>query len=439
MTLACFTLTTLKKANTTKEKVVFNFSFSFKPSAIMPKSWSLGRSSSQKLQAGKEDESHVKRPGFKISRPRPSSMVSIEFPSSPSISHDGEREKNDHVRQKNGSRPNSLYEHEQHSGSALNLLSVTQQRDQALRERKDSAASSTSSLTEPGTNGDSASSKHTNPPTPSRRHISTASTLPSLMKSPSRSSALSSTSTDTSYISASPRPSGKSKKQENGSIKAQDFANGQKSETSQNTKRTLKDVTNQSNDSLSHEVKQTGRKDQQTKTKSKNAQNLTTAMDSLYQLRGSQTKNASRSSIDKSLGSTQHASLVVTSPTLGQGENEAQPISRPDKHEYPYLVRSINKGKTNRQDNYPSRYRTRSKDTNAKQSTSLARYELLYNSGRYLSLSLSQDRPLDTPHQYQYGLLGVPIPTYFATDRLTAWAVERASRIASSFIYLFGS
>ncbi|PWN33623.1 uncharacterized protein FA14DRAFT_173402 [Meira miltonrushii] len=406
----------------------------------MPKSWSLGRSSSQKLQPGKEEEQqHVKRPGFKISRPRPSSMVSVEFPSSPTISHDGEWEKNEHSRQMNGSGPNSLYEHEQHSGSALNLLSVTQQRDQALRERKDSAASSTS--LESGTNGDSASSKHTNPPTPSRRHISTA-TLPSLMKSPSRSSALSSTSTDTTYISASPRPAGKAKKQEGSSIKSQDFANGQKSEISRSTKRTLKDVTNQSSANHPEEVKQTSRKDQQTKSKSKTAHPSTTAMDSLYQLRGNQTKNGGRSSIDKSLGSTQHASLVVTSPTLSQGENEVQPISRPDKHEYPYVVRSRKSSRTGKKsliDTYPSRYRSRSKDASAKQSTALARYELMYNSGSYLHLSLSQKQALESSRQYQYGLLGVPIPTHFATDRLTAWAVERASRIASSFIYLFGS
>lgn len=396
----------------------------------MPKSWSLGRSSSEKLKEKKEEESHVKRPGFKISRPRPSSMVSVEFPSSPTISHDGEWEKHN---DQDGGRPSSLYENDQHSGSALNLLSVTQQRDQALRERKDSTASSTSSLTE----GDANSSKQNNPSTPSRRYIST-STLPSLMKSPSRSSALSSASTDTTYISASPRPAGKGKRQEDNLIKSQDFASEKKSEISQSTKRTLKDMTNKSN--ITEEITQSGKKGQSTRTKNRTT---TTAIDSLHHLRGNQTKNGSKSSIDKSLGSTQHASLVVTSPKMKSGQSEEQSVSRPEKHEYPYVVRSKIKGSTtgkrNWLDRYPSRYRTRSKDTNTKQSTALARYELMYNSGRYLHLSLSQNGRVETTHQYQYGFARLPIPTYFATDRLTAWAVERAARIASSFIYLFGS
>lgn len=414
----------------------------------MPKSWSLGRSSSQqKLKAEKEkkkEEDHVKRTGFKITRSRPSSMLSVEFPSSSTISHEGgELEKREELRKPDGSRPNSFYEHEHSSGSALNLLSATQQRDLARRERKDSAASSASSLADTSTNGDSSSSKYVNPSTPSRKHLSTNNnSLPSLMKSPSRMSAFSSTATDTTYISATPHSGEKEKIQSRTPLKEKDLATGSTNDTEQkdghSTKRTLKDMTNQSESNSSNKTKSKESNVHQSRWQDKRTNSPVTAINSLSQFQRISPSKAGRSSINKSLGSTQHASLVVTSPNHSQNRFEEQPISRPDKQTYPYVIRLKTKA-TDLNSSSPSRYRTRSKDSNAKQPQGLARYELFYISKRDVYSTYSIQPQNQQSYQYQYGLVGLPIPSLFATDRLAAWAVERAARLASSFIYLFGT
>jgi hypothetical protein len=119
-----------------------------------------------------------------------------------------------------------------------------------------------------------------------------------------------------------------------------------------------------------------------------------------------------------------------------QKSTATTPIVREEQSKYPFEVRKRSRKAGANQQQQHKALTKKSSRRNLRRVE--AKYDVAIVSQRVLSLSFGQARPGDVVVR-QRRLLAVPIPSLFGCDQAASWAVERISRIAASFISVFGS